>query len=111
LLTPGLFRRGWLPDSVVEENGEYWLKANGFTARLACAAVSRAEVISGWDLLKWLPKTAERAAPAGSVYWFDQLQGDVGKLANWVATGIWDENIDSQRRAEGFNRAWLGAWK
>ena len=110
LLTPGLFNDGWLPDGVIEASGELWLKGDGFRAHLCCAAISRAEVVSGWDLVQWQPKTAERVAPAGSVYWFDQFEGNANKLAGWVAAGIWFDNNKSQRRAEGFNRAWLALW-
>jgi CRISPR-associated protein Cmr3 len=109
LQTPALFAQGWLPDGVSLE-GDYRLRGPGFTARLACAALGRREVISGWDLYHWKPKPAQAAAPAGSVYWFDQFEGDPGKLAEWVAGGLWGENPDPQRRAEGYNRAWLAAW-
>lgn len=111
LATPGIFSGGWLPERVMKQvDGSYRLQGNGFTARLVCAAVNRHDVISGWDLANWQPKTAQRVAPAGSVYWFDDLQGEPRKLAEWVTGGIWGENADAQRRAEGFNRAWLAAW-
>ena len=58
-----------------------------------------------------IPGTLPRdlcAAPAGSVYWFDQLESDAGKLAASVAGGLRGDNYDRQRRAEGFNRAWPG---
>lgn len=113
LLTPGLFSNGWLPDGIVEENGAYWLKLDGFKARLACAAVSRAEVVSGWDLVKWFPKDAERIAPSGSVYWFDQAEGDFAALDKLVTQGLWAETLDNEpnsRRAEGYNRVLLAAW-
>ena len=114
LLTPGLFTAGWLPDGVVEENGKYWLKLDGFKARLACAAVSRAEVVSGWDLMKWEPKAAERVAPAGSVYWFDQAEGDHAALDKLVTQGLWADALDNDanksRWAEGYNRVLLAAW-
>jgi CRISPR-associated protein Cmr3 len=99
LTAPGLFAGGWrltLPE--------------GLTAQLVCAAVPRFEVISGWNLAAWAPKDAERAVPAGAVYWFEGFKGDVGKLAEWVSGGLWGENPDSQRRAEGFNNALLAAW-
>ena len=53
---------------------------------------------------RWAPKTAQRVAPAGSVYWFDQFDGDAGKLAAWVAGGLWPQNAttppeSAQRRA------------
>lgn len=99
LTTPGLFAQGWRPDL-----------PPALAARLVCAAVPRFEVVSGWDLAAWAPKRAQRAAPAGSVYWFEDFAGDVCKLAEWVAGGLWGENADPQRRAEGFNNALLGAW-
>ena len=111
LTTPGIFSGGWLPERVSKQaNGNYRLEGVGFSAQLVCAAVNRHEVISGWDLANWQPKTALRVAPAGSVYWFDDLQGDPEKLTEWVNDGLWGNHIDPQRRAEGFNRAWLATW-
>lgn len=110
LNTPALFRAGWVPDGVRREVGQCVLDGDGFRARLACAAVPRFEVISGWDIARMQPKPAQRAVPAGAVYWFDQLQGDARKLADWVDDGLWGEDADPARRAEGFNRARLVAW-
>ncbi|MDP2834106.1 MAG: type III-B CRISPR module-associated Cmr3 family protein [Pseudomonadota bacterium] len=110
LQTPALFAQGWLPDGVNREGGDCLLRGPGFSARLVCAALGRREIISGWDLFNWKPKPAEAAVPAGSVYWFEDFQGDAGKLAEWVAGGLWGENPDLQRRAEGYNRAGLAIW-
>ncbi|MFN3785902.1 MAG: type III-B CRISPR module-associated Cmr3 family protein [Thiothrix sp.] len=113
LLTPSLFANGWLPDGIVEENGAYWLNLDGFKARLACAAVSRAEVVSGWDLECWKPKDAERTVPSGSVYWLDQAEGDFAALDKLVIQGFWAKTPDNElnsRRAEGYNRVLLAAW-
>ncbi|WP_295455468.1 type III-B CRISPR module-associated Cmr3 family protein [uncultured Thiodictyon sp.] len=110
LAMPGLFADGWLPPGVQHSDGHYLLRIAGCTARLVCAAVPRREIVSGWNLFTWHPKDAQRAAPAGSVYWFEDLQGPIDKLASWVTDGLWGENPDSQRRAEGFNLAWLAAW-
>jgi CRISPR-associated protein Cmr3 len=109
--TPAIFPSGWLPAGVRRNGGDYRLQGQGFAARLACAAVPRHEVVSGWDLARMRPKVAQRAVAAGAVYWFDQLEGDAGKLAEWVDGGIWADDADAARRAEGFNRAWLGAWR
>ncbi len=110
LATPGLFADGWLPPGV--DPVTHRLASADFSTQLVCAAVPRAELVSGWDLLKNQPKPALRAAPAGSVYWFDDFAGDVGKLAEWIDGGLWAENdtIDTTRRQEGWNRVWLGAW-
>ena len=110
LATPGLFADGWLPPGVQYEGGHHRWRAAGCTARLVCAAVPRREIVSGWDLLAWRPKDAQRAAPAGSVYWFEDLQGPTDALAEWVAGGLWGDNRNPQRRAEGYNLAWLAAW-
>ncbi len=115
LTTPGVFAGGWLPTGVAPQGESIRLHGPGFGARLACAAIGRHEVVSGWDLAQWRPKTAQRAAPAGSVYWFDEFDGDAGKLAGWANNGLWPENEamsteQHQRRAEGFNRALLCAW-
>ena len=115
LTTPALFAGGWLPTGVAPEGSSLRLHGQGFSARLACAALGRHEVVSGWDLAQWRPKLAQRAAPAGSVYWFDEFDGDAGKLATWVARGLWPEDAtmsceQHQRRAEGFNGALLCAW-
>ena len=60
-----------------------------------------------------VPYASPQTAPAGSVYWFDEFVGDADKLAAWVAKGLWPDDLNSlqqTRRAEGYNRALLGAW-
>lgn len=111
LQTPGLFGH-WLPPGCrLESDGSLQLQGPGFGARLACAAVGRRDIVSGWDLHAWTPKPAQAAAPAGSVYWFDQFSGDVGKLADWVARGLRADTAGmTPRHAEGYNQAWLGLW-
>lgn len=110
LATPGLFADGWLPPGVRRAGTDYLWSAGGCSARLVCAAVPRREVVSGWDLFAWKPKDAQRAAPAGSTYRFEGLQGSPDKLAAWADAGLWGDTIDHQRRAEGYNLAWLAAW-
>lgn len=114
LQTPALFAQGWLPEGVTQQDdGSHRLQGDGFIARLACAALGRRDTVSGWDLFQWAPKPAQAAVPAGSVYWFDEFEGDFGKLAAWVTQGLWPQNLTTlqlSRRAEGYNRALLGAW-
>jgi CRISPR-associated protein Cmr3 len=109
LATHGLFPDGWLPPGI--DRATFALVGPGFSARLVCAAVVRSELVSGWDLFKNEPKPARRAVPAGSVYWFDNFEGDADKLAAWAKDGLWPDNDwEEPRRAEGWNRAWLAAW-
>ena len=114
LQTPALFAQGWLPEGITQQDdGSCRLQGAGFSARLACAAMGRRDTVSGWDLFQWAPKPAQAAVPAGSVYWFDVFDGDFGKLAAWVNQGLWPQNLtplQHSRRAEGYNRALLGAW-
>jgi CRISPR-associated protein Cmr3 len=111
LTTPGLFADGWLLPGVDADHRITW---PGLTARIACAAVARAEIVSGWDLAQWQPKPAERVAPVGSVYWLDDIDTTPEALGKLVAHGLWfasDDNAPRQaRRAEGFNRFTFAAW-
>jgi CRISPR-associated protein Cmr3 len=112
LATPGIFALGWLPTGVTQAaDGTFRFDLHGVQARLVCAAVPRAETVSGWDLARWQPKPAERAAPAGSVYWLDELDATAEALRNLVTTGLWSDPCeDAARRAEGFNRFTFAAY-
>lgn len=112
LATPGLFAGGWLPTGATgTDAGEYRFDLHGVRARLVCAAVPRAEVVSGWDLAQWQPKPALRSAPTGSVYWLDEIEATPGALRKLAAAGLWREPCeDAARRAEGFNRITLAAY-
>ncbi len=119
LTSPGVFENGWLPNGIVTDSaGEFRIDLPGISARLVSAAVSRPETISGWDLALNEPKPAELAAPAGSVYWFDQLQATPDALGKLADLGLWGDRSDTaeharqaQRRAEGFNRFAWAAWR
>lgn len=112
LATPGLFPPGWLPTGFSQQaDGSYRFDLHGVRARLICAAVPRAEVVSGWDLARKEPKPAQRAAPTGSVYWLDELDATAESLRKLAEHGLWSDACeDAVRRAEGFNRLWLAAW-
>ena len=112
LASPGVFPGGWLPTGVERLDGErFEFSLHGVRARLAAAAVPRAQVVSGWDLAARKPKPSVRVAPAGSVYWLDELEATPEALRRLVDEGLWSEQeLDPQRRAEGFNRIWLAEW-
>jgi len=112
LATPGLFAQGSLPTGVTKvADGTLNFALHGVRGKLICAAVPRSEVISGWDLAKWEPKPAQRAAPSGSVYWLDDLDATPDALRKLANTGLWSAACeDSARRAEGFNRIALAAY-
>jgi len=105
LTAPGLFPDGWLPPGVTSDDGEYRFELHGVRARVSCAAVPRAGVVSGWDLARRKPKPAQRAVPPGSVYWFEDLEATPEALGKLAVSGLWPATGDNAvRRAEGFNR-------
>lgn len=108
LTTPGLFPDGWLPPGARADG--HWALGE-VRGQLVCAAVPRAEVVSGWDLAQWQPKPAQRVAAAGSVYWIEDLQATPEALRKLANAGLWRETEDNpQRRAEGFNRFTFAAY-
>jgi len=113
LTSPGLFAAGWLPTGGTPSADGVRFDLHGVRGHIVCAAVPRAEVVSGWDLARWRPKPARRAAPTGSVYWLE-LDDSVSAadLRRLVQRGLWsDAAYESEpRRAEGFNRLTLAAW-
>lgn len=110
LATPGLFADGWRLPGLDADN--LWHGPDGCTARLVAAAVQRADTVSGWDLAKQQPKSAQRIAPVGSVYWFEDFQGQTEAIRKLATDGFWamSDYPDSSRRAEGFNNVLIAAW-
>ena len=112
LATPGIFPAGWqLPCSTTDR---WWSGPEGTQAELVAATVPRSTVVSGWDLAHKRPKASQRAAPAGSVYWFENLKGGTTGLRKLVDAGLWscmaENDVDLSRRAEGFNNVQIAAW-
>jgi CRISPR-associated protein Cmr3 len=111
LTTPGIFGEGWLPTGTTREDNGVIFDLHGVRARLAAAAVPRFATVSGWDLARWQPKTAQRAAPVGSVYWLEDIEADEAALKRLVMEGLWQTPCENPvRRAEGFNRCAVAVW-
>jgi CRISPR-associated protein Cmr3 len=117
LTSPGLFASGWLPTGAGEADATQGacFELHGVRARIVCAALARAQTVSGFDLASRHPKPAQRAVPAGAVYWLADLQATPQALRKLAEQGLWPENaddpgMDRARRAEGYNRCSFGAW-
>lgn len=79
LITPSPFENGWRPDGIGPDGTGH---VAGFSVRLAGAAVNRPVPLGGWDMAKRRPKPTRRAAPTGSVYFFElDDPTDAGSLA------------------------------
>ena len=110
LTSPGIFPQGWLPAGTTRTDSGLQFNLHGVRASLTCAAVPRAEVISGFDIAKGAPKPAQRVAPCGSVYWLEDLESTPEALSRLVHEGLWsDHGENSTRRAEGYNRLTLAS--
>ena len=111
LTTPGLFEGGWRPTGVTGAGRELRFDLHGVQARVVCAAAPRSEVVSGFDLAERRPKPAQRTAPAGAVYWLDDLDATADALRKLAVRGLWSDPVENVvRRAEGFNRFTFGTY-
>lgn len=110
LNVPAIFKNGWIPDLVEKDGENYILNYKGCKAKLVCASINGYETLSGWNMVDNLPKTAMKTVPAGSVYWFDLIEGSVSVIKDLAETGLWNNNPDKQRVVEGYNRAYLAVY-
>lgn len=124
MVTPALFRHGWLPAWMADATipGMGGMKVG---LRLVGAAVGRQLAVSGWGLApresaeggdgipRPGPRATQYAVPAGSVYFFEFIDGkpEAEKFreiwdALWL-TPVSDREID---RNEGFGLVLPGLW-
>lgn len=111
LVTPAHFGPGgWRPD---------WLDPSSLTGsppdcaglqlRLASAGVGRPLAVSGWDFARSEAKGVRHLAPAGSVYYFEVISGQVTRE---LAATLWLGSIcsDQQDRRDGYGLVLPGIW-
>lgn len=110
LLTPAIFKQGYLPE---------WIDANTLTGTcpllptlkltLRAVTIERWQPISGWDLAQWKPKAMRKAVTAGAVYWF-AIEGNV---PDNLAELLWLKPIsdDAQEQRDGFGLMLPAAWQ
>ncbi|MBX6379021.1 MAG: CRISPR-associated protein Cmr3, partial [Clostridia bacterium] len=110
LVTPAIFRNGWLPGWIDPRSltGEP-PGAKGLRLQLRGACVDRWRAVSGWSLEKGRrgPKPVRRAVPAGSVYFFERIEGNPRELGSSWLHSVSD---DPQDRLDGFGLALWGSW-
>jgi CRISPR-associated protein Cmr3 len=77
--TPAVFSQGWLPGWLDENTleGEY----GGLKLRLLTAVLDRYQPIGGFAISQRRAKALRRMVPAGSVYYFELLGGEMDKVA------------------------------
>jgi CRISPR-associated protein Cmr3 len=115
LLTPAVFENGWIPDGLCDINvdGKKVLQGeiNGAKVKLISAVVDRYIGIGGWDILNRKSKPLKRSVQAGTVYFFESIDGknfnqdDVyNKL--FMKSIIKDKNLQK----EGLGLTIIGVW-
>lgn len=105
LTSPGIFSDGWLPTGTIRSKTGWRFHLRGIRANLVCAAVPKAEIVSGFDIARGAPKPAQRAAPSGSVYWLKDVEATPDALRQLFREGLWSDPVENPaRRSEGFNR-------
>lgn len=110
LATPAIFGFGWMPqwlDKTTKCGCPDYVQ--GVTLKLVAAAVPRHLAVSGWEYCNNRPKPVRWMAPAGSVYFFDVVDGDPSVLADagWLAP----MSDDKKDQSDGFGLALWGIWK
>lgn len=121
LATPAIFSNGWLPgwlalkrleDGIDILEGTPPGAPNSQKLRLISACVDRWRPISGWsaEAKSRGPKAIRRLVPAGSVYFFEALNG---LEASALAKNHWLRSVcdNPQDRKDGFGLAVWGIWK
>lgn len=110
LVTPALFERGWRPKWIDKQTLE-GSRAN-VRVRLVAAALGKPIGIGGFDLVKQFPKPVHRFVPAGSVYFFELLEGDADAAIQAFHEKSVSENSETfpETARQGFGHSLIGAW-
>ena len=111
LATPAVFEQGWLPGWLREQDGKLTgtIPGSGVSVRLVSAVVGRWKPLSGWSYEEGRngPKPLRRMVPAGSVYFFEVLEGGEGIADLWLRS-VCDCQQDGR---DGFGLALWGFWR
>lgn len=74
LTTPGIFKNGWYPDFLNQDHTGIF---QGSKVKMIAASVGKAVSAGGFDMKKKQPKPMYKAAPAGSVYYLETIEGEI----------------------------------
>ncbi|HWP91855.1 MAG TPA: type III-B CRISPR module-associated protein Cmr3 [Thermodesulfobacteriota bacterium] len=100
LLSHAIFEKGWIADWM--HTGE----KDGLTFKLISACVGKPVSVGGFDIVENRPKPMKKAVPAGSVYFFELLEGNVDELFK----AFQFKSISDEKQKEGFGITLVGGW-
>lgn len=104
LVTPTVFKHGWLPESINSNTLES--EINGVKVKMLGACVGKPISIGGFDMAKGMPKTMKKAVPAGSVYYFELRDSSVDELFE----KLWFKSISDEKAQEGLGITLIGGY-
>jgi CRISPR-associated protein Cmr3 len=105
--TPAVFAGGWRPGWLDAETLSGKIPGTDVRVLLRGAAVGRWQPVSGWCYEQGGPKPIRRLVPAGSIYFFDVLEGDPIQLSDHWLRPFSDDDRDAQ---DGFGLVCWGIW-
>ena len=105
LATPALFDGGWLPTWV--DPATRTTSGAIVGRQLAAAAVGRPQPVGGFDVRAGQPRPTRRAVPAGSVYWFEEIEHGA---ANRAFDALDGQTVSDEAATIGFGLCYLGVW-
>lgn len=109
LATPAIFNNGYLPEWLDDELKG---KLGNLQVQLRAVSIARWQAGTSWDMADSKSKKGKgmraikRLAPAGSVYWFDILNGGQGA----ELTEHWLTSISDEREKDGYGLILPGIW-
>lgn len=105
LVTPAIFKKGWLPEWINENlSGE----KDGIKLKLIACSIGKFTRIGGWDMYNDEPKVMYKAVPAGAVYYFKILND---ASAEKIKETFHFKNISDVNPEEGFGLSLVGEVK
>jgi CRISPR-associated protein Cmr3 len=110
LTAPTLFVNGWCPKWIDRRTLEG--SRDHVRVKLIAAALGKFTGIGGFDLVKQHPKPIHRFAPAGSVYFFELLEGNADTVLQTFHEKSISEDIQTfpQTARQGFGHSLIGGW-
>jgi CRISPR-associated protein Cmr3 len=111
MATPGIFNGGWKPGWIGSEPDlRGTIPGTDIEVRLVSAVVRRWQPLAGWSYEKGKrgPKPIRRLVPAGSVYFFEVIKGNVDFLCDLWLKSVCDGEQD---RLDGYGLALWGSWQ
>ena len=116
LLSPGVFKNGFLLDCFERKNNEIIFQFDSLPqAKVMAMALGKPRVVSGWDVANNRPRPALRAVPEGSVYWLKFEQTLNEDQVNTLFDDFYFKPLPSMQggfswQKAGFGLCALGIW-